>query len=50
MARAQARYQPRLVTDDLLALRQAAVAGVGAAYRHRARRLPFPARPEPAGR
>lgn len=31
-ARAQARYQPRLVTDDLLALRQAAVAGVGAVH------------------
>lgn len=31
-ARAQARYQPRLVTDDLMALRQAAVVGVGAVH------------------
>ncbi|MBB1608670.1 MULTISPECIES: LysR family transcriptional regulator [unclassified Pseudomonas] len=30
--RAQARYQPRLITDDLMALRQAAVAGVGAVH------------------
>lgn len=31
-ARAQARYLPRLVTDDLMALRQAALAGVGAVH------------------
>ncbi|MCL6687189.1 LysR family transcriptional regulator [Pseudomonas sp. R3.Fl] len=30
--RAQARYQPRLITDDLMALRQAALAGVGAVH------------------
>lgn len=31
-ASAQVRYRPRLVTDDLMALRQAALAGVGAVH------------------
>lgn len=31
-ASAQVRYHPRLVTDDLMALRQAALAGVGAVH------------------
>lgn len=31
-ASAQVRYRPRLITDDLMALRQAALAGVGAVH------------------
>lgn len=31
-ARAQVRYRPRLVTDDLVALRQAALVGAGAVH------------------
>ena len=31
-AHAQVRYRPRMVTDDLMALRQAALAGVGAVH------------------